>query len=113
MRRIIHRSAKAVAFSSSDEDNEDDAFTALSKKQKKVPGKSSTNDDSNGITNKNGDTTATGVATAAGHFHLSSERAAKMDALLKEMEYDASLETTFTMKHKKHYIMIVIWMGKR
>ncbi len=47
MRRIIHRSAKAVAFSSSDEDNEDDAFTALSKKQKKVPGKSSTNDDSN------------------------------------------------------------------
>jgi hypothetical protein len=28
MRRIIHRSAKAVAFSSSDEDNEDDAFTA-------------------------------------------------------------------------------------
>jgi hypothetical protein len=64
MRRIIHRSAKAVAFSSSDEDNEDDAFTALSKKQKKVPGKSSTNDDSSGITNKNGDTTATGVATA-------------------------------------------------
>jgi hypothetical protein len=47
------------------------------------------------------------------HFHLSSERAAKLDALLKEMEYDASLETTFTMKHKKHYIMIVIWMGKR
>jgi hypothetical protein len=43
---------------------------------------------------------------------LSSERAAKMDALLKEMEYDASLETTFTMKHNKHYIMIVIWMGK-
>jgi hypothetical protein len=66
IRRIIHRSAKAVAFSSSDEDND-----------------------------------------------LSSERAAKMDALLKEMEYDASLETTFTMKHKKHYIMIVIWMGKR
>jgi hypothetical protein len=100
MRRIIHRSAKAVASSSSDEDNEDDAFTALSKKQKKVPGKSSTNDDSSGITNKNGDTTATGVATAADtcsnkrHFHMSSERAAKMDALLKELEYDASLETT-------------------
>lgn len=93
MRRIIHRSAKAVASSSSDEDNEDDAFTALSRKQKKVLGNSS------GSTNKNGDSTAAGVATAADtssnkrHFHMSSERAAKMDALLKELEHDASLET--------------------
>jgi hypothetical protein len=39
MIRIIHRSTKAIAFSSSDEDNEEDAFTALSKKQKKGPGK--------------------------------------------------------------------------
>jgi hypothetical protein len=109
MRRIIHRSAKAVASSSSDEDNEEDAFTALSKKQKKGPGKSSTtpsttNDDSSGNTNKNGDTTATGVSSAVDtcsnkrHFHMSSERAAKMDALLRELEYDASLETIDSTK---------------
>jgi hypothetical protein len=106
MRRMIHRSNQAIASSSSDDDDEEDAFSALSKKKKKILNKNNNNSGNDVGDSSTTATTAAAVAAAVAattdtssnkrHFHMSSERAAKMDALLKELEYDASIENAVT-----------------
>lgn len=84
--RRIHRAAAPEASDSSSE--EEDAFSALSKKKAKK--KPSIED---GKSNEASETTTDATVTTCSkkrHFHVSSDRAAKMEALLKELEYDAS-----------------------